>query len=193
MAQPKHMRGPSGFGTTSPKLRELRKCQDTLTICGPAIIIYGAWNIIKGLIFTSYGRNSTDPTSSSDRLTAYLSNMGDDVLFKLAIALVVLLFTFLVSDSLLRLYVGRTAYREGKGTRRGRALVAPAIVLAVINILFMTAGAVMTLAFSSIPLVGTLLYLATSGLIDLASLLALFDVIRAASQAKRLRAELEGR
>ncbi len=191
MAQAKHMRSQSGIGTTSPQVRELRRCQDTLAICGPVIIIFGLWNLVKGLLLSSFGANSTD---SPELFEAYINSLSDEQLVLVASLFLGGIFAFMAFDFILRIYVGRAAYSEGKGIRRhGRSLIAPAIVLAAGNIAFMTFAAVLTLAFSTAHPVVVLLGMVGSWLIDLASLLALFDVIRAASQAKRLRAELEGR
>lgn len=103
---------------------QLRKNQDTLKIVGLGVMAFGAWSIVKSILYT----------------TAQWSSIKEEIVVPEAnetIAKMVYIFMIAVTmavEILVRLYIGRSAIAEGKGERRRPGYVVVAFLITAIGL-----------------------------------------------------------
>ena len=169
---------------------KLRKYEHTLAISGVGVMAFGIWSVIKAAIYyilvpvKEVGRAFYDMTMLPDEAAVF----SDKSYGYLAISGIML---FLLIDLLLRLYIGRAAFQDGRKIRRRR-------ITYVIAAMFVTVGAIASpilefFAFGSDTasewnqMVDTG---SVSVIIELTSLLVLIELIVSAIMVRKLRKRL---
>ena len=149
--------------------RELRKYRDTLSITGMGVIAFGIWSILKTVI--TY--------AMSDDYMAELGIKPEAVTVTLIIMSVIM-----VGDIILRIVVGISAVKEGKGIKEGwfyvivaMAVFVPASVVSVVT------------TFIDEPFRYGLLLSAT---VEATSLVTTVEMLVSAFRVKKLTKELAG-
>ena len=152
--------------------RQLRKNQDTLYISGMAVIAFGLWSIVKGIL-------------SSLAADGYLATIGLDPENKaLLVATFVLLALILAAGIFVRIKVGIGAVNEARGDKRGYGYI---IVAACLFIPSSAAGIfsyVTENAMTSANIVAIL--------VEATSMAATIEMIVSALKVKKLTREKEG-
>ena len=151
---------------------EIRKHQDTLRCSGYAVILFGAWSIIRMVML-----RIIDPLKLDSMLTA--AGMESDVDLE-TIAFVSLL-VLLAFDLLFRLYVGRSAIKEGRGEEKGLFYVILAAGYAGVSVwsdLFYLAGCLF--GDNSLKMVGMVI-------IDLSTCGAMIEIVISSLRLRKLR------
>ena len=169
---------------------KLRKYEHTLVISGVGVIAFGIWSIIKAVLYLILipvdqlkELQTTDEVSAmrdiglTDRQTAY-------------IFAAVILF-ILVVDFMLRLYIGRSAFADGRRIRKKRltyvvwAMIVSAGLIATTVSRIVKLGAGEENVWRDVTAAGNV-----SIIVDITSLLALIEMIIAAFMVRKLRKEL---
>lgn len=169
---------------------KLRKYEHALVISGVGVIAFGIWSVIKAAIYfilipmdqlikddLREGVAELEVQGVTDREVGYL----------LAAAI---LFTLLV-DFTLRLYIGRSAFIDGRRLKKKRFAY-------VIMAMFLAAGLVSNLVTRCVDLGSSeastwdsaMASANVSVIVDITSLLALIEMIVAATMVRRLRRRL---
>lgn len=155
--------------------RNLRKYQNTLVISGTALIIFGVWSIMKAAFLLMI------PNTSMTTLFPDLKGAARTAAQHTAIAAI---FIALAVNLILRIYLGRTAIRKGRGDLPGVERRST-IVLSWVFV----AGSVVTfiviyeLFFNSDMMLENLV---TDFLVEVTSLTATIDLMRAAYHVRAL-------
>lgn len=155
---------------------KLRRYENLLTLSGLGVIAFGAWSVLKALLFMLYRGEVFEPM---------LADIADNRLAKLlvfVIVAVVLLFVFAV-----RLYVGLSARAEGHGRKKGVVYVVIAILMALFSVL-----SLLSIFFDSeARLKNSMLEIIVSFVVETTSLIVIVELLVAAFTVKKLRKELE--
>ena len=170
---------------------KLRKYEHALVISGVGVIAFGLWSVIKAAIY--FILIPLEPTSSvlmnNDLADLHKQGLTDREIGYLIAAAILL---SLLLDFALRLYVGRSAFADGRRLTKKRFFY-------VIWAMFIAAGLVSNLVTRSVQLYsgdeefwGSAISAANvSVIVDITSLLALIEMIVAAIMVRRLRRKLE--
>ena len=168
---------------------KLRKYEHALVISGVGVIAFGLWSVVKAVIYfillpmkqlkaAAMGQDLVDvQLQATDRETAFL----------LAAAIIFVL----VLDFAMRLYIGRSAFIDGRRLKKKRfAYVIMAMFVAaglVSNLVtrYMQMGSGKETAWESVVASANV-----SVVVDITSLLALIEMIVAAIMVRRLRKRL---
>ena len=154
--------------------RELRRQQSKLAASGLAVIAFGIWSVVKGIILMLLGEAPVD-------IRVLMREVDAPVW---AFVLVVVLFLIVLNvDLYLRIYVGLSARSEAAGKKKGAAYLVVACI-------------VLTLSILSIIALFRSAYTDTSGdkvvtfVIEVTSLIALLNMIVASVRVKKIRKAL---
>ena len=110
---------------------QLRKNQDTLKIVGLGVMAFGAWSIIRTILYiTSQWSSIVEEITVPEVSETIMKTM---YFFMTAVVLAV--------EIAIRLYIGRSAVAEGKGERRRPGYIAVAFLIAFLG-LALTASAI---------------------------------------------------
>ena len=112
---------------------QLRKNQDTLKIVGLGVIAFGAWSVVKTVLYSMLQWNTI-----SGNWNGYEENKT------LAVTVyVILLIFFLGIDITVRLLIGRAAIAEGRGKKKGFGYIVAAFLIAVLSLTMLALGFLM--------------------------------------------------
>ena len=103
---------------------QLRKNQDTLKIVGLGVMAFGAWSIVKSILYTTAQWSSIKEEIVVPEANETIAKMV--YLFMIAVILTV--------EIAIRLYIGRSAIAEGKGERRRPGYVVVAFLITAIGL-----------------------------------------------------------
>ena len=92
---------------------EIRRLQDNLTIVGSGIILFGVWTAVKVIGSVFMLKNET--ITALKEMPNLTEDIPDDIIFYVLIVMSVIFFLI---DILLRSYIGLSAIREGRGSRK---------------------------------------------------------------------------
>jgi len=105
----------------------LRKCRGSLMICGYGMFLFGAWSVIKETMIYFAGRESGWYLANAVRE----SGMGKA-------AFLVVLYTLLFLDFLLRGLLGSMAIKVGRGKKQSKRYIVFVVLSAAVTLLIMT-------------------------------------------------------
>ena len=103
---------------------QLRKNQDTLKIVGLGVMAFGAWSIVKSILYTTAQWSSIKEEIVVPEANETIAKMV--YLFMIAVILTV--------EIAIRLYIGRSAIAEGRGERRRPGYVVVAFLITAIGL-----------------------------------------------------------
>ena len=103
---------------------QLRKNQDTLKIVGLGVMAFGAWSIVKSILYTTAQWSSIKEEIVVPEANETIAKMV--YIFMIAVTMVV--------EIVVRLYIGRSAIAEGKGERRRPGYVVVAFLITAIGL-----------------------------------------------------------
>ena len=177
-----------------PKQIKLRKYENILAISGVAVIAFGVWTIIKSAFYLLLQPFDIEIFIPPEQLAEMEAEMGPNVDILTSGVIVGAIFFILFLDLLLRFYIGKSAYADGRARKRKRVIyVIVAIIMAVAfaNGIWATVSNLLigepTEQSEGVEYMRGVL---TSVLLDMTSLLALIELIVSAIQVRRLRKEL---
>ena len=177
-----------------PKQIKLRKYENILAISGVAVIAFGVWTIIKSAFYLLLQPFDIEIFIPPEQLAEMEAEMGPNVDILTSGVIVGAIFFILFLDLLLRFYIGKSAYADGRARKRKRVIyVIVAIIMAVAfaNGIWATVSNLLigepTEQSEGVEYMRGVL---TSVLLDMTSLLALIELIVSAIQGRRLRKEL---
>ena len=150
---------------------KLRKNETSLLISGMADIAFGAWSLIKTMLYALLNRELRETVPEE---------LAGSFLFYAVLIVMVLIIGAL--DTGLRLYVGLSARAEGKGKVKGRGYLIAAFVLAVL--LLFSIGSSLYHGYNSVD---SAFDTGVAILLDLTSLGAVAETICAALTVRKLR------
>lgn len=148
----------------------LRKNQNTLVVIGWGVIAFGVWSALKVVLYSAL---STDSTRTS------LNGRTEVVVFWILIGIVLAL------DLCLRLYVGLSAVKEGRGVKKRKAYIVLAFLMAFISFMSFVLG---PLALRGGESVGSVL---VSSVVEATSCTMLVEMALSAIKVKRLTRAIE--
>ena len=166
--------------------KKLRKYESNLIASGFATVLFGIWLVAKALLGAFLITSNNQAADTLD-IPSEVLETNSDAFGLIMIVLIVAVMAILLVGVLIRIYIGRSADADAKGRKKkGWAYVVWAIILAAGDIY----GIINTwMTVSRINLVSTLF----SSLLDIASLVALIDLIISAIYVKKLRKALAAR
>lgn len=171
--------------------RKLRKYEHSLVVSGLGIIIFGAWNIIKAVLFfvmTPADQLAATMTAEQKESFGFTGFSNTNIAL---IMFVGILIGLLVSLAV-RYYIGRTAIQEGRRIRRrSRLYIILAILLSMSLAYSIVRGAYIKLTGVQDATLGVFEHTSVSVFVDITSLLCLIEMIISAIMVRRLRKEAE--
>ena len=177
-----------------PKQIKLRKYENILAISGVAVIAFGVWTIIKSAFYLLLQPFDIEIFIPPEQLAEMEAEMGPNVDILTSGVIVGAIFFILFLDLLLRFYIGKSAYADGRARKRKRVIY---VIVAIIMAVAFANGIWATVSnlFIGEPTeqsegVEYMRGVLTSVLLDMTSLLALIELIVSAIQVRRLRKEL---
>ncbi len=177
-----------------PKQIKLRKYENILAISGVAVIAFGMWTIIKSAFYLLLQPFDIEIFIPPEQLAEMEAEMGPNVDILTSGVIVGAIFFILFLDLLLRFYIGKSAYADGRARKRKRVIY---VIVAIIMAVAFANGIWATVSnlFIGEPTeqsegVEYMRGVLTSVLLDMTSLLALIELIVSAIQVRRLRKEL---
>ena len=177
-----------------PKQIKLRKHENILAISGVAVIAFGVWTIIKSAFYLLLQPFDIEIFIPPEQLAEMEAEMGPNVDILTSGVIVGAIFFILFLDLLLRFYIGKSAYADGRARKRKRVIY---VIVAIIMAVAFANGIWATVSnlFIGEPTeqsegVEYMRGVLTSVLLDMTSLLALIELIVSAIQVRRLRKEL---
>ncbi len=117
--------------------REIRRNQSNLIILGTGIIAFGAWTIVR-FLFTyfmqlDYLKAYTGNEIKSNLLAGSKAVVTDEMINTFLTIVLVAILAILVVDIILRLFVGLSARKEGRGNKKGYGYLIAAVILIIIH------------------------------------------------------------
>ena len=153
----------------------LRKNQNTLSVIGLGVIVFGVWSVIKIVLYTALDNDGILASSLRGNLERW--------------AFWIMMGIFLAADLGLRLHVGLSAMAEGRGRSPRKAYIALTFLMALVSFALFAAGMVGLWLSDSVEVsIGVSL---VSSIVDATSCVLLFEMAVSAIQVKRLRKRLE--
>lgn len=148
----------------------IRRHQDILTCSGYAVILFGAWSIVRMIMI-----KILDPLE----LDSLVESAGEaDDLFRAVVFAVIIIM--LAVDLLFRLYIGRSAIKEGSGEKKKLTYVILAAAYAAASIWSDVSYLIRSLAGStSLEMVGSVI-------VDLTSCIALLEIVISSLSLRKL-------
>ena len=104
----------------------LRRYRDTLRISGLAVIAFGVWTIIKGVV--SLILLHID-------LAGMLGEDAEGLLAVVMLPLYLFLVGLLVAELLMRIYIGRSACAAAAGTKKGNGYLVVCMIVIILNVI----------------------------------------------------------
>lgn len=146
---------------------KIRKYQNTLVVAGNGVILFGLWNIVKCIMMFLF---------TDDRIWAAIEELEIEVADSRLIyyILIVIVSILLLVEMILRVYVGRSAIKEGKGKQGKKGYLIVAVVFGIA----LLANDVAT--FWAMSLETLELDTIMSAIVDLTSCYAVFDLVYSA-------------
>ncbi len=150
---------------------ELRKHETTLLISGMADVAFGAWSLIKAVLYVFLNKKE---------LMEQLPEDANGPIIYVVIAAAVLFVAAV--DCALRLYVGFSARAEAKGKEKGRGYLIAAFVLIALLVV-----SLVTSVWNDSYTVSSDFHMPVSLLLDFTSLFALTETRLAAVRVRKLK------
>lgn len=177
-----------------PKQIKLRKYENILAVSGVAVIAFGVWTIIKAAFYLFLNPFNLEIFISPEEIAEAKAEAGEIAGTVMSGVVIAIIFIVLLMDLLLRMYIGRSAYSDGRA-RKKKSIV---YVIIAIFIIFAFANSIGFTISNMIN--GTTVeqteaeeYMSsafTSLFLDMTSLLALVELAFSAIQVRRLRKDL---
>ena len=164
-----------------PEKIRLRRDENTLSVVGSGVIVFGIWSVVKALL---HGNVSYSNMLEVVRLEdAGLEELGfGDLSWVVAAAAVVLVLLVLFLDLAIRIYVGMSARAECKGEKQGRAYL-------VLSVLLLFLSGVYICSFVMVLFSGSdqVMDADAAILVELTSFVTLLQMIISAVRVRRAR------
>ena len=150
---------------------QLRKNQDTLKIVGLGVMAFGAWSIVRTILYTTLQWNSIIENMVEQELSAKTAG----------IMYVIVSVMIMAVEIAIRLYIGRSAIAEGKGKRKRPGYIVVAFLIALMNL---------GLMFSFFMLLGARTEISLDALVtmfvELTSTVILLEMCQSAIRVRKL-------
>lgn len=156
--------------------RELRKYENSLSVSGLVVILFGLWSVLKlglRLVFSTLGLMNT----AEDTIV-------DPEIQKGFLYLAIAILTVLILELGLRLYIGLTARAESRGKKKTVVYLIVAVLLAAYSVYSLVA---LIRSFAAVDFFESLV----SVLVELSGLFALAELIFSAIKVKQIRKKME--
>ena len=168
---------------------KLRKYQYILGTAGFGVLLFSAWSLIKAFIFailqdTGYQAVS-EADAEADRVFEEVIKTADFDLSAFLIIVMIGLFSLIIIDIVLRIYIGRTARKVSRGAKKSPAYIVIAVILAAMYTVSMYVS-ITTNSYLKESYLDTIVTL----LIDITSLGTMIAVIISGIQVRRLTRRL---
>ena len=154
---------------------QLRKNQDTLNFVGLGVMAFGAWSIVRTILYTTLQWNSIIENMVEQELSAKTAG----------IMYVIVSVMIMAVEIAIRLYIGRSAIAEGKGERKRSGYIVVAFLIALLNL---------SLMFSFFMLLGTRTEISLDALVtmfvELTSTVILLEMCQSAIRVRKLRRQI---
>ena len=154
---------------------QLRKNQDTLKIVGLGVMAFGAWSIVRAILYTTLQWNSIIENMVEQELSAKTAG----------IMYVIVSVMIMAVEIAIRLYIGRSAIAEGKGERKRSGYIVVAFLIALMDL---------SLMFFFFILLGTRTEISLDALVtmfvELTSTVILLEMCQSAIRVRKLRRQI---
>ena len=170
---------------------KLRKYEHLLVISGTGVIAFGLWSVIKALLAMLLNPLSQFKSLFTDEVYDMIQ---EGIVSEHTIELLMAGFVFvgILADVLLRIYIGRRAIRDGRGTGgKRRVYLIWAVLVSLVLLLSLIQSFHLIFHPEEAADIRVIRQLSVSWIVDLTSLLALAEMIRASILVRRLRRKME--
>ena len=154
---------------------QLRKNQDTLKIVGLGVMAFGAWSIVRTILYTTLQWNSIIENMVEQELSAKTAG----------IMYIIVSVMIMAVEIAIRLYIGRSAIAEGKGERKRSGYIVVAFLIALMDL---------SLMFFFFILLGTRTEISLDALVtmfvELTSTVILLEMCQSAIRVRKLRRQI---
>ena len=154
---------------------QLRKNQDTLKIVGLGVMAFGAWSIVRTILYTTFQWNSIIENMVEQELSAKTAG----------IMYIIVSVMIMAVEIAIRLYIGRSAIAEGKGERKRPGYIVVAFLIALMDL---------SLMFFFFILLGTRTEISLDALVtmfvELTSTVILLEMCQSAIRVRKLRRQI---
>ena len=154
---------------------QLRKNQDTLKNVGLGVMAFGAWSIVRTILYTTLQWNSIIENMVEQELSAKTAG----------IMYVIVIVMIMAVEIAIRLYIGRSAIAEGKGKRKRPGYIVVAFLIALMDL---------SLMFSFFMLLGTRTEISLDALVtmfvEFTSAVILLEMCQSAIRVRKLRRQI---
>ena len=106
---------------------QLRKNQDTMKNVGLGVMAFGAWSIVRTILYTTLQWNSIIENMVEQELSAKTAG----------IMYIIVSVMIMAVEIAIRLYIGRSAIAEGKGERKRPGYIVIAFLIALMDLSLM--------------------------------------------------------
>lgn len=173
---------------------KLRRYENILIVSGMGVIAFALWSIVRAAIY--YITQPIDIVKSmglEDELEEFTAGMGAHTAHTvLTVVSMVAVFLVLAVDVSLRVYVGRSAFADGRAKNKKTPVYIVLAVLMAISLIW-TTGLDIYNAVEGVEKAAELRDLDTasvSNILNITSLLALVELVIASIMVRRLRKKL---
>ena len=126
-----------------PRLKELRKYESILVISGFGVMIFGLWSIIRAGIYFFLNPLNIEDYFGKERAEEMLAAGREEgiqfITENLGTIVTLIIFSSLILDLLLRVYIGMTARAYGRGVKKSRFFVVLSWIMAIALLLSIVA------------------------------------------------------
>ena len=172
------------------KERKLRQYEHILAISGVGVVAFGLWSVVKAVLYFILFPNEE---VEEQILSEGFSSMEDAGLSDqhALIIIIIIVLVLMNLDFLLRLYVGKSAVADGRGTRKKRFVYVVWAMLIAAGLIFNMVSRWIMIGKGEASIWSNLTDAdSVSMIIDATSLLAVIELIVAAFMVRKLRREL---
>ena len=176
-----------------PNRIKLRRYENRLAISGMAVIAFGLWSIVKALayfltqsydVIDAFGLEDDSHSLEEGLKVADLHSAFSGVLIGI-------IFTVLVFELLVRVYVGRSAFLDGRELKKKSPVyIILSFLIALLLILSLVNRAVTGIEGAATDRSEVMDTAVVSNLLDITSLLALAEMVISGIRVRRLRKQL---
>ena len=154
---------------------QLRKNQDTLKNVGLGVMAFGAWSIVRTILYTTLQWNSIIENMVEQELSAKTAG----------IMYVIVIVMIMAVEIAIRLYIGRSAIAEGNGERKRHGYIVVAFLIALLNLsliffFFMLPDARAEIGLNSL----------VTMFVELTSTVILLEMCQSAIRVRKLRRQI---
>ena len=164
-----------------PEKLRLRRDENTLSVVGSGVIVFGVWSIVKALLQGTVNYQEMLAEARLEGANLEELGFGDLSWVVAALAAAIVLFVLLL-DLSIRVFVGISARAEGRGKKQGRTYLVLSVLLLAVSGIFICSYVIMLFSGSD-----QVMDADAAILVELTSFITLLQMILSAVRVRRAR------